>query len=44
MSKPVPAILVLLLPISSRASENRRRTLFEEYCVTCHNDVTRLGG
>ena len=44
-----PAILVaLLVPISSRASEesaaNAPNAIVEQYCVTCHNDVTRLGG
>ena len=46
MSKLSPAILVaLLLPISSRAfEESAANAVLQEYCVTCHNDVTRLGG
>jgi len=49
VSKLGPAILVaLLVPISSQASAgsvaNDPSEVVQEYCVTCHNDVTRLGG
>ena len=46
MGKLVPGILVtLLVATSSRASEvSAAEAVVEEYCVTCHNDVTRLGG
>ena len=46
MGKVVPGILVtLLVATSSRASEvSAAKAVVEEYCVTCHNDVTRLGG
>jgi len=46
VGKLVPGILVtLLVATSSRASEvSAAKAVVEEYCVTCHNDVTRLGG
>jgi hypothetical protein len=37
--------MALLLPVASQASENGTAdALVEEYCVTCHNDATRVGG
>jgi Protein of unknown function (DUF1592)/Protein of unknown function (DUF1588)/Protein of unknown function (DUF1585)/Protein of unknown function (DUF1587)/Protein of unknown function (DUF1595) len=49
VSKFIPAILTaLLIPSASMASEESAadapNDLLEQYCVTCHNDATRLGG
>ena len=49
MGKLIPAVLAaLLVPMSSRASEKPALgapgEIVEEYCVTCHNDATLLGG
>ncbi len=41
-------VVALLIPISSQVSAgsvaNDPSEVVQEYCVTCHNDVTRLGG
>ena len=45
MGKHKAAVLIaLLLPTGSLASEDSRASsVIQEYCVTCHNDVTRIG-
>jgi hypothetical protein len=37
-------LLALLVPKGAGASEAAANELLEQYCITCHNDATRLGG